>query len=174
MRYALYPESHAAHETTWGVTAVEDYPAPEWSSRDPWPDGVAEPSAVAKLRADGSGWGWTVRTQYSRGRVPHATTGRAGVVRDAFALRFGCHALAAGRAAYAVHRGGVWDGVWVWGPDLPPFGMCGVTELREYLEHAGRMDAAWLKTIRDRRAEQAGAAKARAKTGARPMRENGG
>lgn len=133
MRYALFPESHAAHEAPRAEVERMEYPAPVVTSRDAWPDGVSVPSPVAKLEGEALGWGWQVRCQYSRGCMPHATTGRPGAVKDAFALRFG------GRAC-AVYRGGVWESVWIWGPDLPPNRLRGVTELREWLRcHPARV-----------------------------------
>lgn len=53
-----------------------DYPAPEHTSRDPWPSGLELPSPVARIRSVAEGNGWSVRVMYSRGRHPHGTHGR--------------------------------------------------------------------------------------------------
>jgi hypothetical protein len=176
------PESHAAHEAydPWAVEPLP-FPAPEASSRTPWPTELEVPSSVLKLRWEAEQkWGWLVKTQYARGRMPHATTGRPGALVHTVALRFGGHRLT-GRQAYAVYRSPVarlawaWGGVWIWGPDLPPFGQCGVTELREFLIDGGRVHGRWMDDIRQRKVEQAQRVKATA--AARPKKstkESGG
>jgi hypothetical protein len=52
-------------------------------------------------------------------------------------------------AAWAVYRGGAWKFVWMTGRDLPPFGLGGVTDLREWLADPGKL-ASWYDTIRER------------------------
>ena len=138
MRYALFPESHVAHEAAMAAALDldrEDYPAPEVRSDDPWPHGVALPGPVETLKRDALGWGWRVVAQYSRGRMPHATHGRPGAVKDAFGLRFGGHPRVDLRAC-AVYRGGTWESVWVWGPGVVPVRHT-VTTLRTVLRGVG-------------------------------------
>ena len=119
MRYAMYPESHAAHEShdPWRVPPAE-YPAPEVTSRE----GVQGPTkrAVESLQKAAEAHGWTVAVTYSRGCFPHATTGRSGAVKNVLAVRM-CRI---GRQAVAVYSGGP---TWSWGTlaawQLPPVGL---------------------------------------------------
>lgn len=124
-------------------------PAPEATSRDPWPDGVATPSAVLKLAQDAREAGWEVLTAYSCG---YGVMYRGSWQREErIGIRFGLHPLT-DRRAYAVYRrtagekpgAWAWDQVYLWGPDLPPFGLCSVTDLRDFLNRAGQVDDRWL------------------------------
>lgn len=119
------------------------YPAPEVSSR--YNIAAAWPSAVEKLASDGSALAWDVRKAWARGCLPHATTGRPGPSEDSYAVRFARSHL----AAWAVYRGGAWKFVWMTGKDLPPFGLGGVTDLREWLADPGK-PASWYDVIRER------------------------
>lgn len=148
------------------VTLVEQertpYPAPEVSSRDDIAalHGVVWPSAVEKLASDGSALAWDVRKQWARGCLPHATTGRPGASEDSFAVCFARDVW----TAWAVYRGGAWKFVWMTGKDLPPFGLGGVTDLREWLADPDR-PASWYDAIRERVANRKEAAKSRPKKG---------
>lgn len=64
-----------------------DYPAPEHTSRDPWPDGLETPGPVANLRKLAESYGWSVRVMYSRGCHPHGTTGRPTAVSGWFGVQ---------------------------------------------------------------------------------------
>jgi hypothetical protein len=181
MRYHYVPESDAAHEAYDPWTAERPpFPAPEVTSRDPWPKGWVMPAAALSLASDARGWGWQAVTQYARGQMPHAITGRPGTPAHTVAVRLGGHART-DRQAYAVYRSPVsrpawtWSSVQIWGPDLPPFGQCGVTELREWLSLAGDVPRLWFSGIALRREEQA--LRARQSAAARPKkstREAGG
>jgi hypothetical protein len=116
----------------------ERSPAPIVSARE-----VTDmPGAVLSLADAARGWGWSVKIMYSRGYGPKRYRGRW-QEEELYAVRFGGHRSTA-RQAYAVYRtiagrgDWIWRSVWVWGPDLPPFGMFGVTELREYLREESR------------------------------------
>lgn len=115
------------------------FPAPVISSRQNV--SFLPPAPVLSLAEFAWEHSWEVRTQYSRGRMPHGTTGRPGLLKDFVALRFGGHPVTE-RRAYAVYSRGVLGGTWswtsvaVWGPDLTPYLGCGVTELKAYLMKA--------------------------------------
>lgn len=166
-------------QNTLPVLTAEPFPAPVHSSRtseavDAWTRGA--PASVLKLAEFAREHSWEVRTQYSRGCMPHATTGRPGALKDLIGLRFGAHPMTE-RQAYAVYSrnasGGTWtwSSVMIWGPDLPPYGGCGTAELKDYLTHVTmpvtEIDQ-WVKRIRSMRAEQAAAVKARPKAPAKP------
>lgn len=134
-----------------------EYPAPEVTSRDPW-DGDGCPSAVAKLAERAREASWDVRVQRSRGCAPHATHGRPGALKSWFAVvmrREDWH-------AYAVHDGGGWASVMLWGRDLPWFAAASITDLAEWIEAGGGsgVPAEWYVAIvarevdKDRRAKE--------------------
>ncbi len=143
MKYSYVPESGPASDAydPWAVTR-EPFPVPLLSSRDECPDPAERlaPLPVLKLAEFAREYSWEVRTQYSQGNMPHAVTGRPGILKDLIALRFGAHPMT-DRQAYAVYARQAWPpvGKWswssvmIWGPDLPPFGGCGITELKNYL-----------------------------------------
>lgn len=148
-------------EATLPVLTAEPFPAPALHSRMsraltfPMPDPVLKLSEFAREHS------WDVRVQYSQGYQPHVTTGRPGALKDVIGLRFGAHPMT-DRQAYAIYMrnagGGewAWDSVMIWGRDLLPFGGCGVTELRDYLEHITMPVAditRWVMRIRGMRAE---------------------
>lgn len=128
------------------------FPAPLVTSREPWPDDVPVPSSVKELCADGVVEGWLFRRTYSRGFMPHATTGRPGAEKHLIAVRFGGHRQTA-RQAYAVYERPVrgktwaWASVWGWGPALPPVGLRNVTTLRTFLGTWQYDDAAMLAWV---------------------------
>jgi hypothetical protein len=127
------------------------YPAPEVSSRDDIAalhgvaHGVVWPGAVEKLASDGCALHWDVRKTWARGCLPHATTGRPGAPEDSYAVRFARETW----SAWAVYRGGAWKFVWMVGRDLPPFGLGGVTDLREWLADPEKLTS-WYGAIRER------------------------
>lgn len=141
MRYSYVPESEAADAAydPWAITR-EPFPEPQRTSREA--GGFFTPTAVLSLQQYAIEHGWEVRTQYSVGNVPHATTGKPGELRELVGIRFGRHPMTE-RMAYAVYSrrkdygGWSWGSVMVWGPDLPPFAGCGVTELKAYLQAPG-------------------------------------
>lgn len=154
----------------------EPFPPPNIISRieDSWP--LIAPRPVMTLAEFAREHSWEVRMQYSQGNMPHATTGRPGALKDLIALRFGAHPMT-DRQAYAVYSRSVpsgtwtWSSVMIWGPDLPPYGGCGITELRWYLDHADLGEwflRKWVGAVRAERAQQKAAVKARPKTPAKP------
>lgn len=146
------------------------YPAPERSSRDRMPEGgVTYPPAFLTLVRDAEAWEWACLLQAARGWKQHSTRGVPLKVVDSYAVR-----MHRGQyRAVAVHTGGAWSSVWIWGPDLPLFGHCGVTELRMWLcgPVEQPMPASWYAELRAKRQEQAAGAKAAAK--ARPKKAKG-
>lgn len=157
-------------EQTLPVLTEEPFPLPVRTSRDAdWMD-IQAPAPVLALAEFARRHSWEVRTQYSRGSFPHAVTGRPGALKDGIGLRFGAHPMTR-RQAYAVYTRTVkpqgawtWTSVMIWGPDLPPFGGCGITELKTYLQAPDEVDLEWIADIRAVRAAQERAAKERAKT----------
>src|SRR5512142_1925860 len=108
---------------------VEPFPAPTFDTRQTTNDGMIIPTPVLNLAQFAREHSWEVRTQFSQGHFPHATTGRPGALKDVIGVRFGAHPMT-DRQAYAIYartasdRGGKgvwsWESFMVWGPDLPP------------------------------------------------------
>lgn len=141
-----------------GVVSAVMYPAPEFTSRDEVPEGVVAPAVVVALAAEAVHAGWAVRTQISRGRKPHSTTGAPLALRTYFAVRM---AHGSGRAAYAVYDGTTWCDVAMWGGGVPPFPYGGVTDLRRFLAAPEACGMEWFDAIRERVAGQEARAKQR-------------
>jgi hypothetical protein len=133
-----YPSPGSGWNLAPGPELPDPYPSPVMHSRRPLPLTFIAPSPVRLLAEFAREHSWEVRTQYSQGNVPHGVTGHPGPLRDLIGLRFGEHPITP-RQAYAIYSrtasGGTWtwSSVMIWGPDLPPFGGCGVTELKAYL-----------------------------------------
>lgn len=137
MRYAMFPESNAAHEAYDPFKMpLPDFPRPTITSGDLLE--IVTPTPVLKLRELAEEAGWSVMVQYSRGWMPHATTGRPGAEQHLIALKFGAHPMN-GRGAYAVYRTPVartawtWSSRWIWGPAVPPFGGCSAEQFEQFL-----------------------------------------
>lgn len=130
------------------LLAMENFPAPTCTSRDD-PASFSVPAPVLALAEYARGASWSVRVQVSQGRFPHGTTGKPGGLKDVIGVRFGANP-GTDRQAYAVYAASVgkadwsWTSVMIWGPDLPPYGGCGIAELKAYLEYAARASAAAL------------------------------
>lgn len=149
----------------------EPFPAPALPFRQSRALTFPIPSAVLALAGYAREQSWEVRTQYSQGNVPHGTTGKPSVLKDVIGLRFGAHPMT-DRQAYAVYSRNAsgaawtWSSVMIWGPDLPPYGGCGITDLKEFLREPDRPAPnmlAWVGVIRHRRERQEIEQKARAK-----------
>jgi len=121
--------------------ARERHPAPLVSSRDVVrPDQPGPVLALAEYAAEA---GWSVLTQYARGRSVHSTTGRPTALVDSWAVR-----VALGdKHAFAVYMAGTWKYVWIFGPAIPPFGKAGVTELKQWLYEHGDLPTEWFAEI---------------------------
>jgi len=141
VRYGTYAVDQPIPEPT-------PYPSPEYvGTVVEYPNlfGTAEsrtPAPVLSLAGYAFEYGWKVHLQYSRGYFPHGTTGKPTAVRHVIGLRFGDHPDTT-RQAYAVYSASVSSGAWswtsiqIWGPDLPPYGGCGMSELKAYLHEVG-------------------------------------
>lgn len=108
----------------------EDYPAPHVDSRYdievPWP------SSLMRMRAFAHAHGWRSVSQYSRGCMPHAVTGKPGPVKDWYALRLA--APGGVRRAWMVHDGMKWTGVGIFGEGVPVLtGELGVTAIQQWI-----------------------------------------
>jgi hypothetical protein len=164
-------------EATLPFLIAEPFPAPLIESRSSSSRTMTNlcPSSVMKLAEFAREYSWEVRTQFSQGCIPHATTGRPSALKDLIGLRFGAHPMTQ-RQAYAVYSrnasGGAWtwSSIMIWGPDLPPFAGCGITELKEFLRVPDRPTPnmlAWVNVIKHRREQQAAEVKARPKAPAK-------
>ncbi len=152
MRYAMYPDSNAAHERGVAVVPLEPYPAPEHGSD--MPDAPGPPLPVAQVTALGARHGWPARWTYARGHVPHGTHGRPLALSESYAVRFGRHPVS-GRSAVAVYRSPAkkgdwsWKSIWVWGPDLPWFSHFDLAGLKFFVKMKGIVDLQSLEAIRE-------------------------
>lgn len=159
MKYSYVPESGPASDAydPWSNFCRKLFPAPEVTSHD-LSDFVI-PRAALSLAEFGREQSWEVKVQYSRGNAPHAKTGQPGALRDFVAVRFRGHPMT-DRQAYAVysrpagpHAGTwTWSSVMIWGPDLPPYAGCGITELKAYLmmcaDSSAEGLASWIETLK--------------------------
>jgi hypothetical protein len=139
------------------IAVVKAYPAPEVTSRQPW-DGAGTPSAVLKQAERAVAASWDVRVQRSRGSVPHATTGRPGAVKTLYALVLGN----GGHSAYAVHDGGTWVSVMLWGRTRTWFPHASITDLGVYVDACGVLGSEWYDAIRERESGKIARSKVRA------------
>jgi len=129
------------------VLEREPYPVPVVSSRNRLAPEGGYPAVVTKLAREAGGRGWGTETAWARGCLPHATTSRPGPAEDSFRVKFARGPW----GAWAIHRGGGWKFVWIWGQDLLPFGMCTVTDLKVWLSDPDQ-PARWYEGIRRREA----------------------
>ncbi|HEU4753931.1 MAG TPA: hypothetical protein VFU47_12555 [Armatimonadota bacterium] len=155
---------------------VPEHPAPEHTSRDPWPSGFTIPWAVTRMTRTAQAHGWAVGRTYARGTRMQAT-GKPGPLVESVALRM-LHPETRCRAVlvYEIPAGAGakgWSTCLVWGPNLPPFAEANVTEVREYLAARGRVHPSWVAAIRERVASAEAKRKAAPKRSAR-AREVGG
>ncbi len=138
------------------VTAVEperaERPAPVITSRMIAPNGTIIPGPVDDLVAHAETHGWTVLAQYARG-----TRSTAHV--NSWAVRIGEHPETSARAVAvyvsdAAGKNWTWKSVWMFGPELKPFGQAGITDLRDWLGNGGWVSDSWYGDIRARVADQ--------------------
>lgn len=122
-----------------GIPGWRDMNLPEW------PKPCADLIAFARVH------GWTdVRVRYTRGDPAHSTTGKPTALSHLIAVRFGGNGPNSAVAVYVkAVTGGTWTwkSVWVWGPELLPFGESGVTELKEWLSKDGKVWPDWYAEI---------------------------
>ena len=134
------------------------YPAPEHTSRDPWPSDFVAPGPAVSLRMLAELHGFTVAMTYARGYTPHATTARPGILRHSVAVRM--RNLETRRAGYAVtsspttHADWSWSSVMLWGADCQVFTSASITDMKEWIKVQGVVHARWFTAIRSRVAEQ--------------------
>jgi hypothetical protein len=114
------------------------------------------PESVMKLAEFAREAGWEVRVQYARGNGIHGSTGKPTGLVHSLAVRMGNHPMtdAQAVAVYVSGSSWTWKSIWVSGPELPPFGAAGLTELKEWLDAAGDVPPGWYSTIAERVAEQ--------------------
>ncbi len=157
---SLIFDAHSGPVRTEGEPSEVVLRDPEWTRAEP----MSRPRPVHDLERFAQVAGWRTRVVWSRGWEP------AGSHVDLMSVRFSWPNT--GRGAFAVYRSLVrdegvkqtwaWSSVYVWGPDLAPFGGCGVTELKHYLKHQASWDAMeleeWVTGIRGGRGEAKAAA----------------
>jgi hypothetical protein len=146
------------------LRAAREYPPPEHTSRDPWPEDFVAPGPAVSLRLLAEKAGFTVTMTYARGYTPHAVTGRPGALRHSVAVRM-IHPETK-RAGVAVYVSPVtkadwsWDTVMIWGATEPFFPYASITDMKDWIKARGEVDARWYTAIRRRLADQAVKAKA--------------
>ncbi len=153
---------------------MTDWPHPEHTSRQPWPEGFKQPSAAVTLRDMAIRHGWRAELTYARGHVP-GVGDRRNLVHSV-AVRF----VRDGRLGYVVYEARadrkldwVAKTFMVSGRDHWPVSVgLGVTDVKTYLVESqgwtGAQVAAWGQACRLRLTEQKVAQKAAAK--ARPKK----
>lgn len=161
--------------------ATEDiaHPDPEYAVMAGWPEGMKVPGGALSVSRTAQDAGWVVEVTYARGTGVHGGHGRPTGLRESVAVRMSGHP--SGRRAVAVYERpvgptGKWtiSDVWVWGPDLLPLGILGVTDLKTFLA-----DPAWLTEAGRKARVRAHALKveqdkARVRTTAKRTVEHGG
>lgn len=157
----------------------QEYPEPEHTSRDPWPGDFPIPGPVVQLRKQAEAHGWAARVAYSRGWLPHRTSGAP--TTKAHVVTVQClHPESRARllATYVIPvespSGKKWDSVIITSPKIPPYAGCSITDAKQYLQAAGRVLPSWLDEIRARNAAKVEKAKAAPKQSAGKRRESGG
>lgn len=124
---------------------LDDHPQPEVRSTDPWPDEVPYPNPVLEVAKLGIKRKWRAVARYSRGYGPEKYRG-AWQKEERIAVRF-----SAGREAVAVYRtiagrnAWGWQSVWIWGNDLLPYKLPGITELKAFLMMSSRTNVEVMK-----------------------------
>ncbi len=137
---------------------LNNYPAPEWTSRDDME--VPAPGSVGTLATRARSLGWDVRVQCSRGARPHGVTGKPLGVKTYWAVIM---SFDGGRhAAYAVRDDTSWVSVMLWGRERPFFPLATITDLNSYIDARGEVDGAWIDAVRVRVAGAEERTKARA------------
>jgi hypothetical protein len=89
----------------------------------------------------------------------HGTTGKPTAVTHSWAVRIGEHSgtSAMALAVYVSDASGknwTWKSVWMFGPELKPFGQGGITDLKDWLAQDGLMSISWYQGVADRVALQ--------------------
>jgi hypothetical protein len=97
------------------AVVAKPYPRPEITSRD----GVQGPQkdAVDDLVAMARAHGWTAVVTYSRGCLPHGTTGKPSAVKDTLAVRM-VRGLERAVAMYVSGSSWSWDTFILWRQDV--------------------------------------------------------
>lgn len=133
------------------VRAILEHPAPEHTSRDPWPAGLELPQGARLLRKEAEHAGWAVSQQYSRGWSVHGITGQPSAygARIALVMR---HPETGNRCVvvYWTKTDGktAFESAIILGPGLPPYAGCNATEAKEFVIIAGRVLPAWVDAVR--------------------------
>lgn len=140
------------------------FPAPEHTSRDPFPEDQEIPSAVLAMRKLAESAGWAVGLTYSRGWKTHAGTGKPTTLAHMLALRMfhpGTRMRAvAFYATPTAKRDWKWDGILLTGPGvMAPY--ASQADLKDYLLDRGLVPDGWHAEVRRRHVIAAGKKKAK-------------
>jgi hypothetical protein len=135
------------------------HPDPIVTSRMYIPVAVEIPGPVIELRQHAAMHDWRIRTQYAKGRRLHSSTGLPTALVHSWAVRIGDHPDTSARAV-AVYvsdahgKNWTWKSVWMFGPELKPFGQGGITDLKDWLGNGGWVPDSWYSDIAERVAGQ--------------------
>lgn len=123
------------------------FPEPEHTVGNPWPDGFDVPGPARTLLARAKSLGWTGDVRYSRGCLPHASTGQPGALAHFVGVRL---RHSDGARAYAVMKRAVAGSTWAWGSigvsavGYWPIVGLQMHELDDFLNRDGKIDQAWI------------------------------
>lgn len=141
---------HAEISETLAAAIRGEHPPPELV--EPWRDLPYDetPAPVLALGDLARGLEWRVWWSHAVGTGVHGATGRplAGT-QERYGLAFGSQGLRA--VAVYVRAGGSWSwsSMWVWGSQLPHWGVPSLADLKAWL---GGVDAEWYAGVREREA----------------------
>jgi hypothetical protein len=152
----------------------ENDPAPEHTTRDPFPD-MPLPTALAALKKKAEAAGWEVRVGYSRAKRRAVKIGSydlvetLGVWGEGHGWRFSAMYERKPEGAVSA-QAWKWGSISLWADGKFPFSYASVTDLKEWLAVRGSVLPSWFAAIAAREKAKAEKQKAAAKT--RPASSN--
>lgn len=114
------------------------YPAPEHTSRDPWPADFPAPGPVLQLQKLAESEGWAVRLQYSRNHTPRVDNGKPGamahhVVVQAFHPESRSRLVAHYVVPVRNPSGAKWLSTLIVSPTISPYAGCSITDAKQFI-----------------------------------------
>lgn len=150
-------------------------PAPEHTSRDPWPTGLQAPKGARDLASLATSAEWVVTLTYARGPRLDKRGQLSGIFHSILVrgARPGCQFI----AAYVCSVDGearrwVGDGVLITRGDCGIFPHASITDLKGWVLDRGDVPSEWYESIATRIAAQRAKAKAAAKARPKKARED--
>jgi hypothetical protein len=135
------------------IEPEQPHPAPEHTSRDPWPAGLELPAGAKRIKREAEHAGWAVGQTYSRGWSVHGVTGKPSAYGSRIALRM-LHPETGNRCIviYYTKDSGTTalESTFILGPGLPPYTGCNATEIKEFIILQGRVLPSWVDAVRFR------------------------